>query len=227
MFNVDRYAKWIYIAWGLLFLVGITGWLSGGKIGNMIFSDSIYIIMGSFGILFLIYKLPEFRYGREKVWKMREEEFARELEKIQKQSHRWDLLTKEKRMELCKELGIASKYSKLHLIQIPLKPRKSLIFALNVEEKKKSDDSERSNEYNTSPEKKNVEGFDKYYYKLYCEPTDSFEKVKSNYKKLCQRLHPDKLPQNTDESTKKFANERFAELKDAFDKIEAQRSRKD
>jgi hypothetical protein len=224
MFDVERYAKWFYIAWGLILLVGITGWFSGGKNGNLIFSDAITIIFVIMGIAFFLVKLPEIRHGREKVWKMREEEFARELEKIQKQSDLWDSLTKEKRMELCKELGVPSKYSKLHLIQIPSKSRKSLIFALNIEERRKSDNSERYNEYNANKEKKDEEGLDKYYYKLYCEPTDSFEKVKINYKRLSQRLHPDKLPPYADESTKKFANERFAELKDAFDKIEAQRS---
>lgn len=227
MFNLDRYAKWIYITWGLLSLVAITSYFSGGKNGNLIFTSAITIIFIIFGITFFIYKLPEFRYGRERVWKMREEEAVREYGKIKQQSDLWDSYTKEKRMNLCVDLELPSKYSKLPLIKIPTKHRKALIIVLKGEERRRSQENyEKHYESKSTQEEKHKGDLDKYYYMLHCKPADSFEKVKKEYRILCQRLHPDKLPPNADDDTIKDSGKKFAEITNAYEKIaEAERSK--
>ncbi len=133
MFNVNRYAKWIYIAMGLILLVGVTGWFSGGKNGNLIFSSAITLIIIILGIGFLLEKLPELRHGREKVYQMRKEEQEREYQQIKQESELWESLTKQQRKDLCERLGISLRYSKSSLIRIPIKERKSLIYGLHVE----------------------------------------------------------------------------------------------
>ena len=228
VFNLDRYAKWIYITWGLLALVGITGYFSGGKNGNLIFTSAITVIFVILGVSFFIYKLPEIRYGRERAWRMREEEVTREYETIKKQSDLWDSFTKEKRMNLCKDLGLPPKYSKLPLIRISTNHRKALIFALNGEERRRAQEyREKDKEPKDNQDTKEEGNLDKYYYRLYCEPTDSFEKVTINYRRLCQRLHPDKLPPHADEDTIKDSGLKFAIITDAYEKIaEAEKSKK-
>lgn len=133
MFNLDRYAKWIYIAMGLFLLVGVTGWISGSKNGNLIFSSAITIIFVIMGVSLFIIKLPELRHGRERAYEMKKEELERELQQIKKESDLWDSITIEKRKNLCERLGISSRRAKLSLIEISTKDRKMLMYLLNVE----------------------------------------------------------------------------------------------
>ncbi|MDE2588655.1 MAG: J domain-containing protein [Patescibacteria group bacterium] len=133
MFDINRYGKWFYIAFGLLILVGITGYFSGGKNGSLIFSYSITTIFVIMLIVFVLLKLPELRYGREKVWQMRKEEREREYRQIKEESDLWDSLNKEQRKDLCNRLELSTKYWKWSLIDVPTKDRKTLMYVLNVE----------------------------------------------------------------------------------------------
>lgn len=182
MINFERYGKWFFIAMGLLLLVGITGWLSGGKNGNLIFSSAITIVMIIFGIGFLLVKLPELRHGREKAYQMRQEEFEKEYNKIKKESDLWDALTREQRKNLCERLGIPSRYSKSSLIGISTRDRKVLIYLLNVEFAQK-DEKSKWNFKSGRPTHYEILGIEK---------NATEDQIKDAYRRKSLAWHPDK-----------------------------------
>ena len=194
MFSFERIGKWYFISMGLIFLVGITGWFSGGKNGNLIFSTAITIDMIIFGIGFILVKLPELRYGREKAYQMRKEEYEREYQQIKQESELWESLTKQQRKDLCERLGISSRYSKPSLIRIPNKERKSLIYGLHVEfgEKETKNNSSYKSEKPT------------YYEILGIEKNATDAEIKDAFRRKILAWHPDKrkdIP-DSDEYTK-------------------------
>lgn len=182
MFNVDHYAKWFYITMGLTLLVGITGWFSGGKNGNLIFSGAITVIMIIFGIGFLLVKLPELRHGKEKVWQMRQEEYEKEYQKIKKESDLWDTLTREQRKNLCDRLGLPSKYSKSTLIRISTRDRNVLAYLLNMEFIQKDE----QNRWNFKL------GRPSHYEILGIEKNSTEDQIKDAYRRKSLAWHPDK-----------------------------------
>jgi hypothetical protein len=188
MFDINHYAKWFYIAWGLLLLVGITGWFSGGKNGNVIFTDSITIIFVIMLIAFIALKLPEIRHGREKVYQMRNEEFERECQLIKRESDLWTSLSREQRKDWCGRLGLASRYSKLSLIHIPIKDRKILVYVLNVEFAQKD---EKDRKY-ASSSWDSVSGQPTYYEMLGIDRNASENEINNAFRKKILAWHPDK-----------------------------------
>lgn len=179
---------------GLILLVGITGWISGGKNGNLIFSGAITVIMIILGVGFLIEKLPELRHGREKAYQMRKEEYEREYQQIKQESELWESLTRQQRKDLCERLGISSRYSKLSLIRIPNKERKSIIYGLHVEfgEKETKSGSSYKSEKPT------------YYEILGIEKNATDAEIKDAFRRKILAWHPDKkkdIP-DSDEYTK-------------------------
>lgn len=182
MFNVNRYAKWIYIVMGLILLVGVTGWFSGGKNGNLIFSSAITLIIIILGIGFLLEKLPELRHGREKAYQMRREEQEREYQQIKQESELWESLTRQQRKDLCERLGISLRHSKLSLIRIPIKERKSLIYGLHVEFGK----TETKGSWGSQS------GIPTYYEILGIDKNATEGQIKDAYRRKSLAWHPDK-----------------------------------
>lgn len=55
------------------------------------------------------------------------------------------------------------------------------------------------------------------YYEILEVPSEAtFSEIKSSYKALCQQYHPDKLPLDTPEKAKKYLEERFKQLNEAY-----------
>ncbi len=69
-----------------------------------------------------------------------------------------------------------------------------------------------------------VDDFQKYYAILNCEQTDSNEQIKKQYRKLVFEYHPDKIAsKGLPEEFMKFANDKFREIQEAYDKIRKER----
>ena len=62
-------------------------------------------------------------------------------------------------------------------------------------------------------------GLEEYYRILGCTPNSSIEEIKAAYKRMVKESHPDKLPKDCPEWVKKAANERFAKIQEAYQKI--------
>jgi DnaJ like chaperone protein len=68
---------------------------------------------------------------------------------------------------------------------------------------------------------------EKYYSVLGASPDDSDEKIKQHYRKLVSEYHPDKISsKGLPEPFIQFANEKFREVQDAYEKIKARRGLK-
>jgi len=69
-----------------------------------------------------------------------------------------------------------------------------------------------------------VDDFQKYYAILNSEKTDSNEQIKKQYRKLVFEYHPDKIiSKGLPEEFTKFANEKFREIQEAYEKIRKER----
>ncbi|MFZ0133085.1 MAG: TerB family tellurite resistance protein [Desulfobacterales bacterium] len=65
---------------------------------------------------------------------------------------------------------------------------------------------------------------DKYYAILGVKPDDSDEKIKSQYRKLVMKYHPDRIVSNGfPEEFTKFAQDKFREIQEAYEMIEKER----
>ncbi|MFZ0243037.1 MAG: TerB family tellurite resistance protein [Desulfobacterales bacterium] len=65
---------------------------------------------------------------------------------------------------------------------------------------------------------------DKYYVILGVKPDDSNEKIKSQYRKLVMKYHPDRIVSNGfPEEFAKFAQDKFREIQEAFEMIKKER----
>jgi DnaJ like chaperone protein len=65
---------------------------------------------------------------------------------------------------------------------------------------------------------------DKYYAALKCDETASNEEIKKQYRKLVTEYHPDKIEaKGLPEEFIKFANDKFAEIQEAYDHIRKKR----
>ncbi len=65
---------------------------------------------------------------------------------------------------------------------------------------------------------------DKYYAVLKCDETASNEEIKKQYRKLVTEYHPDKIQaKGLPEEFIKFANDKFAEIQEAYDQIRKKR----
>ena len=71
---------------------------------------------------------------------------------------------------------------------------------------------------------KYVNDIDRYYAILNCDKNDSYDHIKSNYRKLVQEFHPDKISAKglPDEFTK-FASDKFREIQEAYEMIKKDR----
>jgi DnaJ like chaperone protein len=68
---------------------------------------------------------------------------------------------------------------------------------------------------------------DKYYSALNASKDDSDEKIKQQYRKLVSEFHPDKIAsKGLPDAFIQFANDKFREIQDAYEKIKAQRGMK-
>jgi DnaJ like chaperone protein len=71
---------------------------------------------------------------------------------------------------------------------------------------------------------KYVRSADKYYAVLKCDETASNEEIKKQYRKLVTEYHPDKIQaKGLPEEFIKFANDKFAEIQEAYDQIRKKR----
>ncbi len=71
-----------------------------------------------------------------------------------------------------------------------------------------------------------VKQTDKYYAVLGCEKTDSLEEIKKRYRKLIFEYHPDKIvSKGLPEDFMKFANDKFREIKEAYEIIKKEREK--
>ncbi len=62
--------------------------------------------------------------------------------------------------------------------------------------------------------------YQKYYDLLECHPSDNLSKIKKSYHKLAMKFHPDRLKLESPIEQQK-AHEKFTQIKEAFEKIEA------
>lgn len=71
---------------------------------------------------------------------------------------------------------------------------------------------------------KYIRAADKYYAVLKCDETSSNEEIKKQYRKLVTEYHPDKIEaKGLPEEFIKFANDKFAEIQEAYDQIRKKR----
>jgi DnaJ like chaperone protein len=71
---------------------------------------------------------------------------------------------------------------------------------------------------------KHIRPEDKYYAVLKCDETASNEEIKKQYRKLVTEYHPDKIQaKGLPEEFIKFANDKFAEIQEAYDQIRKKR----
>lgn len=71
---------------------------------------------------------------------------------------------------------------------------------------------------------KYVRDLNPYYAVLGCVPTDSVEDIKSCYRKRVSEFHPDKIAsKGLPEEFTKFAEDKFREIQEAYEKIKAER----
>ncbi|MDY6791297.1 MAG: TerB family tellurite resistance protein [Thermodesulfobacteriota bacterium] len=71
---------------------------------------------------------------------------------------------------------------------------------------------------------KYVQEFEKYYAVLGCGENDTDERIKSRYRKLVMEYHPDKIvSKGLPEEFTKFAEDKFREIQDAYDRIRKER----
>jgi DnaJ like chaperone protein len=71
---------------------------------------------------------------------------------------------------------------------------------------------------------KHIRPADKYYAVLKCDETASNEEIKKQYRKLVTEYHPDKIQaKGLPEEFIKFANDKFAEIQEAYDHIRKKR----
>jgi DnaJ like chaperone protein len=71
---------------------------------------------------------------------------------------------------------------------------------------------------------RHVKQTDKYYAILGCAKTDSLDEIKKRYRKLILEYHPDKIvSKGLPEDFMKFANDKFREIKEAYDIIKKER----
>ncbi|MGV3487599.1 MAG: TerB family tellurite resistance protein [Tuberibacillus sp.] len=69
------------------------------------------------------------------------------------------------------------------------------------------------------------QGLDQYYAVLECQPTDSIETIKSNYRRLIKEYHPDKyINQNLPKDFIELANKKVKDIKEAYDIIMKQKT---
>ena len=67
-------------------------------------------------------------------------------------------------------------------------------------------------------------GVDKYYAVLGCSRSDTDETIKKKYRKLAREFHPDKIiAQGLPEEFITFANTKFQEIQQAYEKVKAER----
>lgn len=72
---------------------------------------------------------------------------------------------------------------------------------------------------------KYISDLDKYYAALGCSPQDSEEHIKRQYRKLVSEVHPDKIAsKGLPEAFIQFANDKFREIQEAYEKIKAERN---
>ncbi|UCF94088.1 MAG: co-chaperone DjlA [Desulfobacterales bacterium] len=66
--------------------------------------------------------------------------------------------------------------------------------------------------------------FDKYYAVLGCNPNDSDEQIKRQYRRMVQDFHPDKIAsKGLPEEFNQFAHEKFREIQEAYEMIKKER----
>jgi len=66
--------------------------------------------------------------------------------------------------------------------------------------------------------------FNKYYAILGCNENDSMETIKDKYRKLVKDYHPDTIhAKGLPEEFTKFANQKFSEINDAYEKVKGNR----
>lgn len=68
---------------------------------------------------------------------------------------------------------------------------------------------------------------EKYYSILEVSPQASFEEIKSAYRSLCQEYHPDKLPAGTPVKARKYVEERFKQISEAYSILSDPEKRKE
>ncbi len=69
-----------------------------------------------------------------------------------------------------------------------------------------------------------INNLDKYYAALDCAANDSDEHIKRQFRKLVQEYHPDKIAsKGLPEAFIQFANDKFREIQEAYEKIKAER----
>ncbi|MFM5901570.1 MAG: DnaJ family molecular chaperone, partial [Dolichospermum sp.] len=55
-----------------------------------------------------------------------------------------------------------------------------------------------------------------YYKLLEVSPDATFQEIKAAYRVLCKEYHPDKMPPGTPEKARKYIEERFKQLNEAY-----------
>lgn len=91
----------------------------------------------------------------------------------------------------------------------------SFIDSNNAEQK-----SDSKNKYDTYTDYTNEETINDCYSVLGCTRTDDFNTIKSKYKKLVMKYHPDKCPDSS-ETTKRYFGNKFIEIQKAYEQIKA------
>ncbi len=82
------------------------------------------------------------------------------------------------------------------------------------------------NRYKTIMAKYDIRHTEKSYAILGCDKNDSFDKIKTQYRKLASEYHPDKiLSKGLPEDFIKFANDKFREIKEAYENIKKERNK--
>jgi curved DNA-binding protein CbpA len=64
-----------------------------------------------------------------------------------------------------------------------------------------------------------------YYKLLEVSPDATFQEIKTAYRVLCKEYHPDKMPPGTPEKARKYIEERFKQLNEAYSTLSSSEER--
>lgn len=106
----------------------------------------------------------------------------------------------------------------LHLIKMQMKSYEK--FSTEYIEQKRFEENKRKEKQQKSSSRKTkrISGLDKAYEILGANRSDTLSSIKKKYHKLAMKYHPDKLGNMSDNELKE-ANDKFAEIKNAFDEV--------
>lgn len=215
---------WLY---GCLLIGIVTGGGIGYDKGGILLS-LFFAFIGAFIGMLAAWLIMQILYGGEV--RERERQEQEEIHKKEEIARIEKLIPKILNlMEKCQELNneeqfyvahktLDNSYDKLNALKgTNYKPKFEFIKE-KFEEKTYQKQQNNRNTYESEKSEKQ-----RYYEILESKPSDDFDTIKRNYRRLAKEYHPDSLGSNASESIKQFAKEKAQQINGAFDAIKKER----